>query len=78
MGQFILEVQLKTNKNNPMRELYPSEDDAKAALRDLMTQVSDMKPVCISKAGGIAFPYDQLAGARALPYQQSGTVRRVT
>jgi len=77
MGQYSLVVQIKSRKDTQLRELYPSEDEAKAALRDLIEQVEAKKAVCLSKGGAIAFPYGEFVSARVMPHQSGGTVRAV-
>jgi len=67
MGQYLVEVYLKTSKDKPLTEAYESEGEAKNAARAMAKDVSDMKPVVVSKGGGIAFAYEQLAGMSVRP-----------
>jgi len=75
MAATVLVVELKSAKEGPLRELYPSDEDARAALRDLTTQVAEMKPVCTSVGGRIAFAYTEFVSARVMPHRSGGQTR---
>jgi hypothetical protein len=75
MAATVLVVELKSAKDAPLREVYPSDEDARAALRDLTKQVAEMKPVCVSLAGGIAFAYTEFVSARVMPHRSGGQGR---
>jgi hypothetical protein len=76
MGQYIVEVVLKVRKEKPLTELYPSEEAAKDAIRSITQQVKDMEQMVVSPGGGMAFPYDQLAGISMRPLQSFGVKPR--